>query len=187
MRIHHLARITVVVRDLEAAIAEHSDPNALAQLPRLNVPEARANALGAPAIAGARVAIVALTEAAAELELIEVPDATAIAQPLGWAGFELAQNSLSVMMNCVDSVVSAAFYLGLGANGVRQTESYSRVIQLNNASLQFQSGYDYAAAMDLANLRVGILSVQLARIGSRGQSGPLRVLRGPDAELIELD
>ena len=186
MRIHHLARITVVVRDLDSAIAEHSDSFEHAQLARLNVPVARANALGVPPIAGARAAVIALADAAAELEFIEQPDATAIAQPLGWAGFERAQNSLSVMINCVDSVVSAAFYLGLGVNEVRRTESYSRVIQLNNASLQFQSGYDYAAAMDLANLRVGILSVQLARIGSRGQAGPLRVLRGPDAELIEL-
>lgn len=186
MRIHHIARITLVVSDLDSAIAEHSDGIEPAHVTRLKVYEARAIGLGVPAIAGARAAVITLPEAAAELELIEQLTATAIAQPLGWAEFERTQNLLSVTVNCLDSAVSAAFYLGLGANDVRQTEAYTRVIQLKNSSLLFQSGYDFAAAMDLANLRVGILSVQLARIGSRGQSGPLRVLRGPDSELIEL-
>ena len=186
MRIHHLARITLVVSDLDSAIAEHSDCIEGVQVTRLKMLEARAIGLGAPAIAGARAALVQCGEPAAEIELIEQPDARAIAQPLGWAGFERTENSLNVTVNCADSAVSAAFYLGLGANEVRQLEAFTRVIQLDNSSLRFESGYDYASAMDLAHLRVGILSVRLARIGSRGQAGPSRVLRGPDAELIEL-
>ena len=186
MRIHHIARITLVVSDLDLAVAEHGDSIERAQVTRLKMPEARAIGLGVPAIAGARAAVVRYGAAAAEIELIEQPEAKAIVQPLGWAGFERTENSLSVTINCVDSALSAAFYLGLGANEVRQLEAFTRVIQLDNSSLKFESGYDYASAMDLAHLRIGILSVRLARIGSRGQAGPLRVLRGPDAELIEL-
>ena len=186
MRLHHFARITIVVSDLDLAIAEHSDAIEPAHVTRLNVPEARAIGLGVPAIAGARAAVITRSDTVTTLEFIEQPTAMAIAQPLGWARFERTQNSLSITVNCADSAVSAAFYLGLGAIDVRQSEAYTRVIQLNNSSLRFESGYDYAAVMDLANLRVGILSVQLARIGSRGQPGPVRVLRGPDGELIEL-
>ena len=186
MRIHHIARITLVVNDLDSAVTENGDSIERAQVTRLIIPETRAIGLGVPAIAGARAALVQYGEAGPEIELIEQPEAKAIAQPLGWAGFERTENSLSVTINCVDGALSAAFYLGLGANEVRQLEAFTRVIQLDNSSLRFESGYDYASAMDLAHLRVGILSVRLARIGSRGQAGPSRVLRGPDAELIEL-
>ena len=183
MRLHHLARITVIVRDLEAAIAQHHG----AQLVHFNVLEARALSLGVPAISGARAAL--MTHANATLEWIEQPNARANAQAeehLGWAGFEFEPNALDVRLNCVDSAVSAAFYLGLGANNIQQIAAQTRVIQLNNSALRFESGKSTVPAMDLANLSVGILSVQLARIGSRGQIGPTRVLRGSDAELIEL-
>ena len=187
MRLHHLARVTLVVRDLEAALAEHGFEQAHVSL--FNVPEARALSLGVPAIAGARAALIVGADATG-IELIEQPNAQAntrlSAERLGWAGFELQQNALNVTLNCLDSAVSAAFYLGLGANDVQQIAAQTRVIQLKHSALRFDSGKAHLPVTDLTNLSLGILSVQLARLGSRGQSGPARVLRGPDAELIEL-
>ena len=188
MRLHHLARVTLVVRDLEAALAEHGFEQA--QISLFNVPEARALSLGVPAIAGVRAALIVGADATIGIELIEQPNAQANMHPsaerLGWAGFERKPNGLNVTLNCLDSAVSAAFYLGLGANDVQQIAAQTRVIQLKHSALRFASGKTDLPAMDLANLSMGILSVQLARIGSRGQIGPARVLRGLDAELIEL-
>ena len=188
MRLHHLARVTLVVRDLEAALAEHGFEQAHVSF--FNVPEARALSLGVPAIAGARAALMVDADATIGIELIEQPNAQAntrlSAERLGWAGFELQQNALNVTLNCLDGAVAAAFYLGLGANDVQQVDAQTRVIQLKHSALRFASGKTDLPAMDLVTLSVGILSVQLARIGSRGQIGPARVLRGLDAELIEL-
>lgn len=184
MRLHHLARVTVVVRDLAAALAEHGFDHS--RISFFSVPDARAHSLGVPAIARARAAFIACANST--IELIEQPNAqtSLSAERLGWAGFELEQNELKVTLNCTDGVVSGAFYLGLGANNVQQIAAQTRVIQLKHSALRFASGKVELSAMDLANLSVGILSVQISRIGSRGQHGPLRVLRGPDAEVIEL-
>lgn len=186
MRLDHLARITVIVRDLEFAIAEHSAGFTQAHIKRAHVPDARATGLGVAAIAGARVAFIALANATAHLELIEQPAAVAENQHLGWSSFELKQNSLWACVNCADSVLSAAFYLGLGGWKVQQIDANTREIRMNASTLRFESSQASAPAMNLGSLSCGILSVQLARVGSRGQAGPLRVLRGPDAELIEL-
>ncbi len=185
MRLHHLARITLIVPELELAIVEHRQGISRAHITRFDVPEARAMALGV-SVAGARAALIAASDAAVQFELIEQPDANLAAQRLGWAGFERKQNSVSVLVNCADSAVSAAFYLGLGANAVYQLDARTRAIQLSDSELRFESRESCAPALDLGNLSCGILSVQLARVGSRGQAGPLRLLRGPDAELIEL-
>ena len=187
MRLDHLARITVIVRDLESAIAEHSAGFTQANVTRAHVPDARATGLGVAAIAGARAAFIAHSNAStAHLELIEQPAAVAENQHLGWSSFELKQNSLWACVNCADSVLSAAFYLGLGGWKVQQIDANTREIRMNASTLRFESSQASAPAMNLGSLSCGILSVQLARVGSRGQAGPLRVLRGPDAELIEL-
>ena len=183
MRLHHITRITIIVPELELAIAEHCQ-GVQAHVTRFDVPDARAMALGV-SVAGARAALIAASDAV-QFELIALPDANPTAQRLGWAGFERKQNSVSVLVNCADSAVSAAFYLGLGANAVYQLDARTRAIQLSDSELRFESRESCAPAMDLGNLSCGILSVQLARVGSRGQAGPLRLLRGPDAELIEL-
>ena len=185
MRLHHLARITIIVPELESAIAEHCQ-GVQAHVTRFDVPEARALVLGVAAIAGARAALIAPSDAAVQFDLIEQRDAHPAAQHFGWAGFARKQNSLSVLVNCADSAVSAAFYLGLGANAVHQIDARTRAIQLSDSALRFESCETCAPALDLNNLSCGILCVQLARVGSRGQAGPLRLLRGPDAELIEL-
>jgi hypothetical protein len=185
MRLHHIARITMIVPELESAIAEHRQETP-AQVTRLNVPEARAMGLGVAAIAGARAALIAPSDAVVQFELIELRDARPASRRLGWAGFALKQKSLSVLVHCADSAVSAAFYLGLGANAAQQMDARTRAIQLHDSELRFESREAHAPALDLGNLSCGILSVQLARVGSRGQAGPLRLLRGPDAELIEL-
>ena len=188
MRLHHLARVTLVVHNLEAALAEHGFEQVHVAL--FNMPEVRALSLGVPAIAGARAAFIGCADATTGIELIEQPNAQANMPPsaerLGWAGFERKPNVLNVTLNCLDSAVSAAFYLGLGANDVQQVDAQTRVIQFKHSALRFASGKADLPAPDLANLSLGILSVQLARLGSRGQLGPARVLRGPDAELIEL-
>lgn len=188
MRLHHVARVTLIVRDLGVALAEHGFEHA--QVSLFNVPEAHAFSLGVPAIVGARGAFIACVDSTTGIELVEQANAQAntslSAERFGWTGFELKQNALSVTLNCLDSAVSAAFYLGLGANDVQQVDAQTRLIELKHSALRFESGKTDLPAMDLANLSVGILSVQLARIGSRGQIGPVRVLRGPDAELIEL-
>ncbi len=188
MRLHHLARVTILVRDLEAAIAQHRDGFRQAQVTHTFVPEARALSLGVPAIADARAAHITQSnsDAAVALELIEQRDAQPASNQRGWAIYEFEQNSTTVRVNCLDCAVSAAFYLGLGADDVRQIDAHTRGIQLNNSALRFESAKAGLPAMDLANLSFGILSVQIARVGSRGQVGPFRVLRGPDAELIEL-
>jgi len=186
MRLHHLARVSVIVPDIEAAITEYCDGFSNAQITNFDMPEARALALGAAAIAGARAAYIAQSVSAVGLELIEQPNAQPALEHLGWAGFDFHGNSTSVRVNCLNCAVSAAFYSGLGADDVRQIDAQTRVIQLNNSALRFASGKAELPAMDIANLSLGILSVQLARLGSRGQAGPVRVLRGPDAELIEL-
>ncbi len=185
MRLHHLARVTMIVRDLEAAMAQYRGDASGAHFTQFYMPDARALALGASAIAGARAATF-VQSGVTELELIEQRDAQLASDHRGWVGVEFAQNSANVRLNCLDCAVSAAFYLGLGADGMRQNDAQTRVIQLNHSTLRFESNKAELPAMDLANLRLGILSVQIARLGSRGQAGPVRVLRGPDAELIEL-
>ena len=187
MRLDHLARITLIVRDLESAIAEHCVGLTQAHVSCSHVPEARASGLGAAAIAGARVAFIAQSNAStAHLELIEQPAAVAENQHLGWGRFELKQNSLGVIVNCADCGLSAAFYLGLGARNVHKIDANTREICMNASTLRFESSHAHAPAINLSSLSCGILSVQIVRVGSRGQAGPLRVLRGPDAELIEL-
>lgn len=185
MRLHHLARVTIIVRDLDAAIAQHRGDSSRAHCTQFHMPDARALALGASAIAGARAATV-VQSCVTEVELIEQRDALLASEHRAWVGVEFAQNSTIVRLNCLDCAVSAAFYLGLGADDVHQIDAQTRAIQLNHSTLRFESDKAELPAMDLANLRLGILSVQLARVGSRGQAGPTRVLRGPDAELIEL-
>ncbi len=185
MRLHHLARVTMIVRDLEVAIAQYRGDASGAHFTQFYIPDARALDLGSSAIAAARAATI-VQSGMTELELIEQRDAQLASDHRGWVGVEFAQDSATVRLNCLDCAVSAAFYLGLGADDVHAADAQTRVIQLNHSALRFESEKAELPAMDLANLRLGILSVQIARIGTRGQAGPLRVLRGPDAELIEL-
>ena len=73
MRLHHIERLTFVVRDLESAIAEYGNCCKQPHVLRSNVPEARAIALGVPAVSGAPAALIAQPDTTGGLELIELP------------------------------------------------------------------------------------------------------------------
>ena len=92
--------------------------------------------------------------------------------------------------------LSAAFYLGLGAMSKieRLPEPAASGVQLRTAHrLEFSSvianesqNYTERQGDNAGEFNHGIYLVTLDRRGTRQQSGPARLLRGPDQELIEL-
>jgi hypothetical protein len=193
MRLHHIERIAIVCANLEAGIGQFFPNSNEAIHTRLT--ESRALALGVKKLINARCALVN------GVEIIEFTEALAdtVKVGLGWAGFESVEGAISpnvAILNSYDCALAAAFYLGLGAEATvvtadayvvkLSTHASIKIITPKRTNVAENPSASFEPAMDLENPRVGILSVRIARIGTRSQSGPYRILRGLDGELIEL-
>ncbi len=203
MRLNHIESIAIVCTNLETGITQYCADSSHAIHTRM--PESRALALGAAKLKNARCALIR------GVELIEFSDArcgladdganAVVASDigLGWAWFERIDGAISPMvalLNARDGALSAAFYLGLGAESVSATADAYLVNLSAHASLKIMTSKrtfvgvgnspSLAPSMSGDSPRAGIFCVRIARIGTRGQTGPYRVLRGLDGELIEL-
>jgi catechol 2,3-dioxygenase-like lactoylglutathione lyase family enzyme len=113
------------------------------------------------------------------------------------------------VMACKDAVLSRAFYQGLGsstdtlANISFQTKlsalNHARGLDIDvqhpvetlqlvgDALIEFdQPNCAMHSALTSGPVSCGLLAVTFARLGLRGQSGPSRVMAGPDGELLVL-
>lgn len=82
--------------------------------------------------------------------------------------------------------LSAAFYLGLGASSQTNLFPDPATCGVHLGSKHCLQFADERLSNQPRPTGTGIYLVTLARRGTRLQSGPLRILRGPDLELIEL-
>jgi hypothetical protein len=153
------------------------------------------DAIRAMQVQGPAGEVLYLTEVKRPLAPFTLPLSTHLSTPVG-APFV-------AVLACKSRAESSAFYLGLGGisaltfsgrlsalnrvHGLALEQKHPMAtVQLAGAALLEMDELTLALAPAADSAVSGIYAVCLARIGTRGQAGPARWLRGPDGELLGL-
>jgi catechol 2,3-dioxygenase-like lactoylglutathione lyase family enzyme len=186
--------VELLVHDVDALVARLAPHFQILGAPRdLDI----SDAIRAMQVLGPAGEVLYLTQVKRALAAFQIPLSASLTQAVG-APFV-------AVLGCRNRTEAAAFYLGLGGKSALSFQARMSsfdaahaqpagktypmaTVQLSGDALLELDQIDLPLQAALASPLdgTGIFSVTLARVGTRAQAGPARLLRGPMGECIEL-